>query len=858
VNAAANATAGTAVNFTVSALDNSGNVVTSYAGTVHFTSSDSQATLPANSALTNGTGSFTVTLKTAGSQTITASDSTINGTSSGVTVNPGAAKQLSVSAPAAATVALPIAVTVTAQDAYMNVATSYTGTVHFSLAKADPQAVLPTDSQLANGTKSFPGVILGTVSAQTIRATDTVTASITGACNTINVVSNAATKLAITGPSSIGTRAPFDFTVTAVDAAGNPAAGYSGTVHFTSSDTQAILPADAKVTSASPSFSAWFETAGQQTFSVTDTANSALTGQGSVGVTKTADPTINSSAPPNGQVGANYGITGYQKCILTYYRYQHYVCSPCTPGPAGCGHLPPCNGVNSPCLEAVHFGFTATAGIQPYSWSISGLPPGLSPENNEILGVPTTPNSYNITVTVTDSGKPAVQISSSYAVKISPPPIPSVANTPPPPPGVLNQPYQYAFSATGYKTLTWSWVAAAGSSLPPGLSLSASGVLSGKTTQTGSFSIAVTAQDQFQQNSNPANFTIVVSQHGFVVIGNMTTARVNHTATLLGTNKVLIAGGDSSGTAELFDPSTGSFTATGSMQVARNAHTATLLPGGQVLVAAGITQQASMENTAELYDPTAATFTLTKGTLQTGRYGHTATLLNNGKVLIAGGCCTNAASLGSAELFDPATGTFSSTGSMNSPRQGHTATLLPSGKVLITGGFDANNTHLATAELYDPATGSFTTAKGMMTATRVDHTATLLTVGANAGKVLLAGGYNDNGNPASTAELFDPTNESFTAAGTMVAARYNHTATLLNDGTVLLAGGFGLQGVDTALTAAAEVYDPASGNFTVTGSLVIARTRHAATLLPDGRVLATGGAGALNPALISAEIYLNQ
>jgi len=239
----------------------------------------------------------------------------------------------------------------------------------------------------------------------------------------------------------------------------------------------------------------------------------------------------------------------------------------------------------------------------------------------------------------------------------------------------------------------------------------------------------------------------------FTVTGSLTVARVGHTATLLPSGKVLIAGGDAGGaylgavlaSTELYDPVAGTFTATGSMTAAREDHTATLLGNGKVLIAAGEDYSGVLAS-AELYDPAAGTFTVT-GSLTVARVGHTATLLPSGKVLIAGGD-----GLGTAELYDPDSGTFAATGSMIVARSYHTATLLPSGKVLIAGG-GSNFGEIASAELYDPATGTFA-ATGSMIVARSYHTATLLPNGT----VLIAGGWNDDsggaGETLASAELY--------------------------------------------------------------------------------------------------------
>jgi hypothetical protein len=154
---------------------------------VHFTSSDAQAVLPPNTTLTNGAGTFSATLKTAGNQTITATDtvtSLISGTSNTIAVSAGAATHFTISAPASATGGTAFNFTVTALDSSNNINTGYSGTVHFT--STDAQAVLPPNTTLTNGAGTFSAT-LKSAGAQTITATDTVTASITGSSNAITV-----------------------------------------------------------------------------------------------------------------------------------------------------------------------------------------------------------------------------------------------------------------------------------------------------------------------------------------------------------------------------------------------------------------------------------------------------------------------------------------------------------------------------------------------------------------------------------------------------------------------------------------------------------------------------------------------
>jgi Galactose oxidase, central domain len=188
------------------------------------------------------------------------------------------------------------------------------------------------------------------------------------------------------------------------------------------------------------------------------------------------------------------------------------------------------------------------------------------------------------------------------------------------------------------------------------------------------------------------------------------------------------------------------------------------------------------------------------------------------------------------------------TGRLNTARYLHTATLLQNGMVLVAGGLnDPDQTAVfASAELYDPANRTWT-ATGSLNAARFSHTATLL----QNGTVLVAGGADALGFPAS-AELYDPASGTWTATGSLNTARTYHTATVLPDGTVLVEAG---EDRNFTSSASVEVYELASGTWTATGSLHNARTFHTATLLQDGTVLVAGGFSTTNNhALSSAEL----
>jgi N-acetylneuraminic acid mutarotase len=332
----------------------------------------------------------------------------------------------------------------------------------------------------------------------------------------------------------------------------------------------------------------------------------------------------------------------------------------------------------------------------------------------------------------------------------------------------------------------------------------------------------------------------------------LNTPRGFDTATLLLSGKVLVAGGNNTGgdlsSAELFDPAGSTWTAAASMASTRSYHTATLLPSGRVLVVAG--WNGDYLASVEAYDPAANTWT-GKASLGTARYAHTATLLSNGKVLVTGGS-NGSGSLAGAELYDPVANVWTSPVSMNTARYGHTATLLPNGKVLVAGGYDTHGGgYLTSVELYDPVADTWTTVAPMNTG-RYLHTATLLP----NGKVLVAAG--SNGDSITSAELYDPNAGSlgtWTSVGSLNTARRYHTATLLPSGKVLVSGGTNGAGYGTPL-ADAEVYDPTTDIWTSLTPLNNARYGHTATLLLNGKVLVAGGSNSGGTGnLASSELY---
>jgi len=297
--------------------------------------------------------------------------------------------------------------------------------------------------------------------------------------------------------------------------------------------------------------------------------------------------------------------------------------------------------------------------------------------------------------------------------------------------------------------------------------------------------------------------------------GRMTTPRANHTATTLLDGKVLIAGGFSASTfpgpaldtVELFDPASGTFSAlTARMRSPRTNHAAALLPDGKVLISGG---QADNNNgdgvdTAEVFDPSTRSFTSLAARMNSPRGGHSATTLPNGKVLVAGGFNRGPGTLTvAAEIFDPTTRTFAPlSGQMIRLTNTHRGTLLYSGNVLISGGVAVASAgarlYRDLTEQFDTSTQIFGSASAPMTATRIAHDATTLP----GGWLLMSGGATSlsftNVTAVRTAELFNPATRAFTSLGiTLSTPRAAHAAARLADGSVLLTGGLTVGSVAT-------------------------------------------------------------
>jgi hypothetical protein len=224
-----------------------------------------------------------------------------------------------------------------------------------------------------------------------------------------------------------------------------------------------------------------------------------------------------------------------------------------------------------------------------------------------------------------------------------------------------------------------------------------------------------------------------------------------------------------------------------------------------------------------------------------------AALLADGNVLLVGGLSADRMSpqTGFAAILDPRSGAIRPTGALSTPRAGASLTTLQDGRILVAGGMGSQDTLLASVEIYDPATGTFSAATPMRSAGLI-HTATLL----DDGRVLVVG-LKDG-----IAEVYDPASDSWRSAGTTVA-RGSNSATRLTDGRVLVVGGWG---GPQRVSAASEIFDASTDTFSPSGTLGLRRNQHGAVLLDDGKVLIVGGRTnpdgfTLDTEVASAEIY---
>jgi hypothetical protein len=336
---------GSANAVTIVARDAYGNVATGYSGVVHLVSSEPASSTSADAPLINGTGIFTVTPMTLGNQTLTATDTATGSliASESINVTPGWGVRF-VATPLANTAAGQTqSMTITAYDAFGNISTVYTGTIR--VATTDPQASLAyyAFSAANAGVLTIP-VTFRTAGTQSVTVSDYVDPSVTVTQTGIQVTPGAAVSIATTALHGGTAGVAQSFTVTARDVYGNIATGYRGTVNFTSSDSQAALPAAYTFTAADAgthTFSMTFKTAGGQSFTAVDTANAAMTTfQGDIPISAAAVSGFSLRAPSNVVAGTPFtlivtAVDAFGNQVSGYTGKVHFS------GPSGTGNLLP-------------------------------------------------------------------------------------------------------------------------------------------------------------------------------------------------------------------------------------------------------------------------------------------------------------------------------------------------------------------------------------------------------------------------------------------------------------------------------------------------------------------------------------
>ncbi len=320
----------------------------------------------------------------------------------------------------------------------------------------------------------------------------------------------------------------------------------------------------------------------------------------------------------------------------------------------------------------------------------------------------------------------------------------------------------------------------------------------------------------------------------WTISGSMSSKRILHTSTLMQDGRVLVAGGLDDGVAlssvEIYNPITGEWKLAASMTMPRHTHSANLLNDGRILVVGGYDDRyyPPFSASSEIYDPRTDRWSKLSD-LRWPRIYHSATLLSDGRVLVAGG--VGAEFL--VEIFDPSTQSWIHSNSMLRQRYGHTATLLKNGKLLIVGGI-ANGSAQEYVELYSPDTDEW-----VQVASPPDKVSDQKAVLLESGEVIVVGGVS-NTSPSGFSRkgfIYDPARDIWKNLPNLAKPIYNHTATLLSNGSVIICGG------DDGLNIlkSVQIYNPSTKQLTSGPSMMETRSTFTATRLLDGRLLLIGG-----------------
>lgn len=331
---------------------------------------------------------------------------------------------------------------------------------------------------------------------------------------------------------------------------------------------------------------------------------------------------------------------------------------------------------------------------------------------------------------------------------------------------------------------------------------------------------------------------VSVGEGEFVVSGELTDRRKDHSVLILNDGTLMVAGGRSSGggqrvprlkSAELYDPATEEWKYLALMvnaELGREHPAATVLQDGRVLVTGGANSSNDPQKTTEIYDPTTDTWTAGPK-LKAWRWKHTQTLLPDGRVLIVGGT-DDLSQLTRVSIYDPETNEITAVAELAEGRSNHAAVLLDDGRVLVAGGGKREiEDALTSAEIYDPVADTWTFV-GRLSEPRLFPVYTKLT----DGKVMLVGGKGK----LSGADIFDPATDTWSTTCPMSTGRSDFAGSTLADGRVMVSGGEG--NLDTT-----EIYNPWTGEWSPGPRMNLPRNRHRQTTLPNGRALITGGQG---------------
>jgi tripartite motif-containing protein 71 len=687
----------------------------------------------------------------------------------------------------------------------------------------------------------------------------------------------------VSAPADASQNAPVTFSVTALDSANNRVAGYSGKVILTSSDSTAILPADAILVNGSGTFSATFRTSGNQTITATDTASASFTGtSGNVSVGGSIGPATHFAllmpeSTPSG-VAVNFTVTALDAANKKATGYSGTVDFTSTDLTAilpssttlinGSGTFSTTlHGENPQTITATDtfnasiYGTSNPIALgQDYAIHAPGVPTHFA------VSVPkssTTGFAFSFSVTALDANnrqvgyRGAVRFTSSDGSAIF-----SSNATLADGRGTFSATLRTAgshsitvvdsadASITGTSGMIWLNRASQTISLtqPAPATMEYGSNYTVSATASSSLPVTIKSSGSCSGGGDRTAVITMTSGSGFCTISY----EQNGDASFAPAEKIF-----NSVTAEKASPDVMAWPKASAIALGQKLGSCVLVGGSanvsgafsfaspETVPLAGITEQivvftptnssdynritGTVEVTTVMVGP--PTSWTSAGSMASRREAHTATLLPSGKVLVAGGYFGNGSRLSSAELYDPATNSWSSAGRMSTERYGHTATLLANGKVLVAGDYASR---IATAEVYDPETNSWSPA-GSMSTTRGYHTATLL----RNGKVLVVGGAS--GDALASADLYDPDTNSWTPVATMSTARRDHTATLLPSGRVLVAGGWNMNGSLINYLASAELYDPANNSWSSSGFMAQPRGYATSTLLPSGKVMVAGG-----------------